>query len=98
MHSAPILMSPCTTNNPIVYWTEAYSSDTNTGVKNAVCNMMLVACDLDYAYDNVTSDDIDQWGDIVKSVDIFISKPIYPYDQNGKIKSCKDSNDFDSVL
>lgn len=98
MHSAPILMSPCTTNNPIVYWTEAYSSDTNTGVKNAVCNMMLVACDLDYAYDNVTSDDIDQWGDIVKSVDIFISKPIYPYDQNGKIKSCKDSNDFDSVF
>lgn len=99
MHSAPILMNPCTTNNPIVYWTEAYSSDTSTGVKNATCDMMLIACDLDYAYNDITSSsDLEDWKDIVKSVDIFISKPIYPYDQNGKISSCKEENDFNSVF
>ena len=99
MHSAPILMNPCTTNNPIVYWTEAYSNDTSTGVKNATCDMMLMACDLDYAFNDITStDDLDDWSDIVKSVDIFISKPIYPYDQNGKIASCKDEDDFMSVF
>lgn len=98
MHSAPILMNPCTTNNPIVYWTEAYSNNSSSSVNKAVCDMMIVACDLDYQYNQVTSDSISQWGDIVKSVDIYISKPIYPYDQNGKIKSCRDNDDFDSVF
>ena len=98
MHSAPILMNPCTTNNPIVFWTEAYSKDSSKTVNNAVCDLMLVACDLDYAYDNVTSDDISQWKDIIKSVDIFVSKPIYPYDQSGEIESCKESDDFKSVF
>lgn len=99
MHSAPILMNPCTTNNPIVYWTEGRGEDTATGVTNATCDMMLLACDLDYAYNDITSSsDLDDWTDIVKSVDIFISKPIYPYDQNGKISSCRESDDFDSVF
>lgn len=98
MHSAPILMNPCTTNNPIVYWTQAYSNDSVDEVDHAVCNMMLVACDLDYAMNDVTSDDFEQWKDIVKSVDVFISKPIYPYDINGKITKCSDSNDFDSIF
>ncbi len=98
MHSAPILMNPCTTNNPVVYWTEAYNKDSATSVNNAVCDMMLMACDLDYAYDNVTSDDFSQWTDIIKSVDVFISKPIYPYDQNGEIVSCREKDDFQSVF
>lgn len=96
MHSAPVLMCPCTTNNPIVYWTSAHGeSDTLT---SATCDMMIVAADLDYQYVPILSDDIGNWGDIVKSVDIFISKPIYPYDQNGKIQSCKDVDNFDSVF
>ena len=98
MHSAPILMNPCTTNNPIVYWKEAYNRSSSSSVNRAVCDMMLVAADLDYKYSDVTSDDFSNWKDIIKSVDVFISKPIYPYDQNGKIKSCTDADDFDSVF
>jgi len=97
MHSAPILMNPCTTNNPVVYWKEAYNRSSSNSVNHAVCDMMLVAADLDYK-NSVMSDDFNDWKDIVKSVDVFISKPIYPYDQNGKIKSCKDADDFDSVF
>ena len=97
MHSAPVLMNPCTTNNPVVYWTSA-SGNSESNLKSAECDMMLLACDLDYAMNNATTDDFEKWKDIVKSVDVFISKPIYPYDINGKIKRCYDSDNFDSVF
>lgn len=96
MHSAPVLMNPCTTNNPIVYWTEIHGD--SSGYNNATCNMMLVACDLDYKYYSALSDDFSSWTDIVKSVEVFISKPIYTYDINGKIKNCAEADDFDSVF
>ncbi len=97
MHSAPVLMNPCTTNNPIVVWRSLISEDNET-VNTAVCDMMIVACDLDFGYNFLTSDSFGLWTDIVKSVDIFISKPLYPYDQSGKITSCIDADDFNSVF
>lgn len=98
MHSAPILMNPCTTNNPICYWVEAYSKHSTTTVDHAVCDLFMMACDLDYEYNSASSGDIAQWSDIIKSVDIFISQPLYPYDQNGQITTCGDTDDFHSVF
>lgn len=96
-HSAPILMNPSTKASPIVYWERARGKDNYT---EAICDIMLVAASLDYKllvdgdydYNNLTRN----WGDIVKSVDVFISKPIYTYDQNGLCKSFADTDNFDT--
>lgn len=96
MHSAPILMNPCTTNNPIVMWKNF--QENSSGFSKAECDIMLMTSELDYCFNSVLSDDLNDWKDIVKSVDIFISKPIYTYDQNGKIKKCRETDDFNSVF
>lgn len=81
-HSAPILMTPSTTPAPIVLINGFDENKINTDI-------MLVAADLDYQIiqDSQASDLINKWGDIVKSVEVFISKPIYTYNQDGKIES-----------
>lgn len=81
-HSAPILMTPSTTPAPIVLINGFDENKINTDI-------MLVAADLDYKIleDTQATDIIDKWGDIVKSVEVFISKPIYTYNQDGKIES-----------
>lgn len=94
MQSAPILMitnsdSPVVTvgnvgvNDSIVY-------NSSTGAKPArvdhIKNMRVCAMihQLDYKVVQASVlDTLKKWKDIVKSVDIFISKPIYTYDQNG---------------
>lgn len=90
-HSSPILMIPATNTNPIVTWGRytgrgSYSS--------AGLDIFAVACDLDY---QIASDisALKQWKDIVKSIDIFISEPIYTYNQNGKCESFFDTKNFD---
>lgn len=91
-HSAPILMNPSTKTAPIVCWNRV--SGEQGAWTHADCDILLVAADLDYKL--VDADVLSGWGDIVKSVDVFISKPIYPYDQNGKITHMSDSNNFDT--
>lgn len=97
MQSAPILMCP-STGAPLVWW-DIYN--TNDDYFAAKSNGMIVAADIDYAvnsiyspsgssYTNFTS--LSDWSDIVKSVDIFITKPIYTYDQSGKIKRFFDNH------
>ena len=93
MHSAPILMNPCTTSGPVVTWERLTGS--GGSVTEATINMMLVAATLLYKADT-TVYDFDNWKDIVKSVDIFISKPIYNYDQNGKIINLRDTDNFET--
>ena len=96
-HSAPILMNPSTKTAPIVYWERASGKGSYT---EAICDIMLVAASLDYkllADGNYDYNNLKQnWGDIVKSVDVFISKPIYTYDQNGLCKSFADTDNFDT--
>lgn len=97
MHSAPVLMNPCTTNNPLVYIIKMEGNSAGTFNK-AECDMMMMACDIDYQFDRISSGDIERWRDIIKSVDIFISGPLYPYDQSGKISSWCEQDDFNSVF
>lgn len=82
MQSAPILMNPCTYGGPIVTWSVTSSPD---NYKDAKGDIMLMASSLTYNYQD--GGDLEDWTDIVKSIDIFISKPLYTYDQDGQIES-----------
>ena len=96
-HSAPILMNPTTKAAPIAFvggwrgsggFEEAYD-----------CDVFMVAANLDYQVSHSGEyHKLDKWKDIVKSIDVFISRPIYTYDQNGKIDNSRDSDNFDSVF
>ena len=95
-HSAPILMNPTTINAPVVLWKNAGGKDSYT---EADLDIMLVAATLDYSIiRNNDYDILDDWTDIIKSVDIFISKPIYTFDQEGKVTSFQDTDNFDTVF
>ncbi len=94
MHSAPVLMNPGTRFNPTVLW---YSHNASDGkVSSVTADIFLMACDLDYQV-CTESESLDDWTDIVKSVDIFVSKPIYTYNQSGNIKYTQ-IDAFDSVF
>lgn len=83
-HSAPILMLPCTNTNPIVAG--------NISGTSMTLDVFTLAASLDYrpliTQEQKTS--LLSWGDIVKSIDIFISAPIYTYDQSGVCESLAD--------
>ena len=81
-HSAPVLMVCSTSCAPIVMWRHLYGKN---GLNRADVRVVGMLHSLDYAA--IKQSDIDllkDWTDIVKSVDIFISKPIYTYNQNGE--------------
>lgn len=81
-HSAPVLMVCSTSCAPIVLWRHIYGKN---GFNRADVRVVGMLHSLDYAV--IKQSDIDllkDWTDIVKSVDIFVSKPIYTYDQNGE--------------
>lgn len=94
-HSAPILMNPSTNAAPIVMWKHIRGKKNYT---EAELDIMLVAASLDYKlcvdpdydYLNLKND----WSDIIKSVDVFISKPIYTWDQDGQCSSFADADNF----
>ncbi len=82
MHSAPVLMVCSTSCAPIVMWRRLYGDKRLNRADVRVVGMLH---SLDYAVINQSELDLlKNWSDIVKSVDIFVSKPIYTYDQNGE--------------
>lgn len=93
-HSSPILMNPSTHPAPIVLWEHVSGKDT---YKEAECDILMVAANLDYY---VLHDGdyyvLDKWKDIVTGIEVFISKPLYTYDQEGKISHLRDRDNFDS--
>lgn len=93
MHSAPVLMTPSTTPAPVVFWNRATGKSSYT---DAECDIMMVAADLDYCLTRYGNHyDLEDWQDIISGIDIFISKPIYTYDQNGEFTSFNDDDNFD---
>lgn len=93
-HSAPILMIPTTKANPIVLWNRI----TGKGSYNsAELDIFTCPCTLDY---QILSDitQLSDWSDIVNSIDIFISQPVYTYDQNGTCDSFYDTTNFDGYM
>lgn len=93
-HSAPILMNPSTTPTPIVLWSRVTGKDSYSKAED--CDIMMVSSSISYRIEEDGYDQLEKWQDIIKSVDIFISKPIYTYDQEGKITSFYDTDNFDS--
>lgn len=95
MHSAPCLMLCASGPVPIIINTDllyGYNNnsrppsgyDPNQQFSNATIRLLGVFHKLDYA---VTSDliSLTRWKDIIKSVDIFVSAPIYTFDQQGSV-------------
>lgn len=88
LHSAPILMTPSTLGQPLVFMKEYIVGDNKF---KARYDSMIVAAELQYRllmdgdYEN-----LNDWSDIVKSIDIYVSKPIYGYKQDGKIERFRD--------
>lgn len=93
-HSAPILMMPSTSIAPVVMWKRISGKGSYT---SAEMDIMLVAASLNYRIlptSGITS--LEGWKDIVKSIDFFISPPIYTYDTGGKCTSFNDTDNFSS--
>lgn len=95
-HSSPILMNPTTINTPVILCKHVKGEG---GFTDAELDIMMVASTLDYSL--IWNEDaamLESWKDIVKSIDVFISKPIYTFDQEGKVESFVDTDNFDSVF
>lgn len=92
-HSAPILMNPSTTAAPVVIWKDY--KGTNYSYTSAECDIMMVAATLDYrVIVNTDAYNLNDWADVIKGIDVFVSKPIYTYDQGGSIERCGGLDDL----
>lgn len=80
-HSAPILMICSSENTPRVFWFSIHPDGDN--YISAKLRVVAPVHALDYALKS-NLNTLKNWSDIIKSVDIFISAPIYTYDQNGE--------------
>lgn len=80
-HSAPILMICSSENTPCVFWFNLHGKDDT--YTTAKLRVVAPVHSLDYALKSDLNS-LKNWSDIIKSVDIFISAPIYTYDQNGE--------------
>lgn len=81
-HSAPVLMICSSDLAPQVFFEHITGKNSYTSASLRVVGM---CHSLDYAV--VSSSELSElkkWSDIVSSVDIFVSAPIYTYDQNGE--------------
>lgn len=94
MHSSPVLMIASSDLAPQVFWSHITGKGKYTDAQLRVCAMVHT---LDYAVILQSRlDMLNNWKDIVRSVDVFISKPIYTYDQNGKCTKFANSEGYNS--
>lgn len=91
-HSAPVLMNPSTKVAPVAWWYRATGKHSYT---DAECDVMLVASSLDYRLlKNSDALSLPDWSDVITGIEVFISKPIYTYDQSGQITSFADTDNY----
>lgn len=93
MHSAPILMLPYSEGVLVTINRYVDGGEYKSNKCIASCN----ACKLNFRvfknYESVLND----WKDIVKSIDIFVSKPIYPFDINKDVIWASESISLNGV-
>lgn len=89
MASAPILMTPNTMGKPLVF---IHDYDLSPKIN---ADIFMITSDLQYRFLNNT--DYSNWKDIIKSIDVYVSKPIYGYNQDGDIERFIDTNTDDSL-
>lgn len=87
-HSAPILMMPSTYHAVMPFLRQSsYDKDKLTDCR---VDVFAVRAALTFLMeDNITKAFKEKWGDIVKSVDIFVSAPLYTYDAGGIVDTIK---------
>lgn len=94
MHSAPILMIASSDLSPQVFWNLIHGKGS---YKDATLRVVAMVHKLDYAViEQSYINNLSNWKDIVRSIDIFCSKPIYTYDQNGKCERFAESSEINS--
>ena len=92
MHSSPVLMV-CSTSFAPSFVVERAINVSNMSSPTLECRVMGVTHKLDYSIDtDGIVESLKSWGDIIKSVDIFISPQIQSYDQNGEIGRIRTSD------
>lgn len=97
MHSSPVLMVCSSDVAPDVSMHHIWSKDHPYMADHATCRVVGIIHSLDYAVIMPSRLELlKNWKDIVRSVDIFISKPIYTYDQNGQCTNFLRTTDQDS--
>lgn len=84
MASAPILMTPNTMGKPLVF---IHDYDLSPKIN---ADIFMTTSELQYRFLNNT--DYPNWKDIIKSIDVYVSKPIYGYKQDGDIERFIDTN------
>ena len=102
MHSAPILMIPSSDMAPMAAITYEASTDTvivhpgtdreeemeTLAIHTIKGRVLSITGGLD-RFISEPSSSLASWNDIIKSIDIFISAPIYTFDQSGSIDNIK---------
>lgn len=85
-YSPPVLMTPCSGENPftVAESTELIGRGAHSKKVYKKSDIICLKSDLEYCLKGLQISDLKDWGDIVSSIDIFISAPIYTYDQNTK--------------
>ena len=105
MHSAPILMIPSSDMAPMAAITYEASTDTvivhpgtdreeemeTLAIHTIKGRVLSITGGLD-RFISEPSSSLASWNDIIKSIDIFISAPIYTFDQSGSIDNIKSLN------
>ncbi len=84
MHSAPVLMVTNSAATPRAFITDMTLDDSSEMVITVNCRIGGIDFDLDAQFidvNNVVKTQLEKWKDIIQSVDIFISAPLYSYNQ-----------------
>jgi len=86
-HSAPILIVPADGLNPHVLMQQWYHLHDSSTVIIAI-DTVAVACSLRYALNlnNDLLDKLGKWRDLIRSIDVFVSAPIYTYDASKQVQ------------
>ncbi len=80
-HSAPILMLP-TILPPFIKYSDDGTQPAAGGTLNATFTLDVPYFGLAYRILNDGEDELSNWSDLVAGIDIFVSAPIYTYDQS----------------
>ncbi len=92
-HSAPILMVASSDLAPQVFYTHISGKGSYTSATLQVVGLLHK---VDYAAVNQSYlSNLQNWKDIIRSVDIFVSKPIYTYDQSGECSGFQSVDESD---
>lgn len=89
--SAPILMVPNSGMPPLKY------TLSNSGkVLNIALETIVRRCTLMFRPTGVSA--LADWADIIKSIDIFVSAPVYIYDQSGNVTSSHRTGEAETIF